>query len=222
MKLHLVSVLVLMLRGRMRVDVGRSPFRRWAVPVVYTVSVVVWVWRRRAVARDAALLPGEHVRLSPAPVFVSDTRAPASPSAEEAVTSADETAALADEPTPATVEGEAVEDTTSERTSDAVEGATSVEASDAEEEPAAPNTPDDLTVIEGIGPRINEVLHAAGVVTLAQLADADPDHLRQILRDANLNLADPETWPAQARYAAEGDMDGLAAYTSTLRGGRAE
>jgi predicted flap endonuclease-1-like 5' DNA nuclease len=235
MMFHLWSVLVLVLRGRMRFVIRRAPGRRWAVPVAYTVGVVVWVWRRRAGMRDATLLPGEHVRLNPAPVFASDTGAPAS-SAGETPTSADATAALAGEPAPAEVEPVAADPVSGEAGDTALEAeasAPSTDAGDAEtaaapedagdaSESSASAAPEDLTVIEGIGPRINEVLHAAGVLTMAHLADAEPDQLRQILRDANLNLADPQTWPEQARYAAAGDMDGLAAFTSRLRGGRAE
>ena len=43
----------------------------------------------------------------------------------------------------------------------------------------------------------------------------------EILRAANLRrLADPATWPEQARYAAAGDWDGLKQFQATLKGGR--
>lgn len=63
---------------------------------------------------------------------------------------------------------------------------------------------DDLTVIEGIGPKIAEVLQQAGISTFHQLSQEDPAHLRQILEDAGLRLSDPTTWPRQAALAASG------------------
>jgi predicted flap endonuclease-1-like 5' DNA nuclease len=88
---------------------------------------------------------------------------------------------------------------------------------------AIPVVPDDLTKIEGIGPKIAGVLNAAGITTFGQLAGADPEHLRQILGSADprlLRLADPATWPEQARLAAAGDWDALRALLATLKGGQ--
>jgi predicted flap endonuclease-1-like 5' DNA nuclease len=81
--------------------------------------------------------------------------------------------------------------------------------------------PDDLEIIEGIGPKIAAVLKAAGIVTFAQLAEADPAVLHKILQDANLRLADPSTWGDQARLAAAGDMEGLKQLQDSLTAGRA-
>ncbi len=81
-------------------------------------------------------------------------------------------------------------------------------------------TPDDLTRIEGIGPVISRRFHEAGIATFAQLAAADVDHLEQILSDAKLRLAKPATWPEQARLAAAGDWEALAALQAELKGGR--
>ena len=81
--------------------------------------------------------------------------------------------------------------------------------------------PDDLKIIEGIGPKISSLLNAAGITTFAQLAGADVGRLRRILADANLTrLADPGTWPEQAALAARGDWDALKALTENLKGGR--
>ena len=95
------------------------------------------------------------------------------------------------------------------------------------EEPAArgplPGAADDLKLIEGIGPKIASVLQEAGVGTFAALAAADADRLQAILREADprlLRLADPATWPEQARLAAAGEWDALTEFQSTLRGGR--
>ncbi|MFC2023546.1 hypothetical protein ACFLT5_02280 [Chloroflexota bacterium] len=83
--------------------------------------------------------------------------------------------------------------------------------------------PDDLKRIEGIGPKISAVLQAAGVSTYAQLASTDIATLEQILEEESprlLRLANPGTWPAQAKLAEAGDWDGLKAFTGTLRAGR--
>ena len=86
--------------------------------------------------------------------------------------------------------------------------------------PPAPKTPDDLTLIEGIGPKISSVMQAAGINSFNQMAAANPDRLRQILHDADLRLADPTTWPEQARLAAAGDTNGLKVLQDKLKGGR--
>jgi predicted flap endonuclease-1-like 5' DNA nuclease len=93
----------------------------------------------------------------------------------------------------------------------------------APEPPAVAFSPDNLIVIEGIGPKIAAVLNAAGIQTFAQLAGTDPEKIRKILFDSDPRLArlgDPTTWPAQAKLAADGDMAGLQALQDSLRGGR--
>ena len=79
---------------------------------------------------------------------------------------------------------------------------------------------DDLKVIEGIGPRFESVLKAAGVRTFADLAELRPGRIETILREAGGRMADPATWPAQARLAAEGNWQELSAMQSMLKGGR--
>jgi len=95
------------------------------------------------------------------------------------------------------------------------------------EEPAAraplSGAADDLKLIEGIGPKIASVLQEAGIGTFAALAATDANRLEAILQEADprlLRLADPATWPEQARLAAAGEWDALTDYQSTLRGGR--
>ena len=85
---------------------------------------------------------------------------------------------------------------------------------------AATPTSDDLTVLEGIGPKIAGLLKAAGITTFAQLAKTDVGELQGILREANLRIADPTTWPKQASLAAAGKWHELKAYTDQLKGGR--
>jgi large subunit ribosomal protein L17 len=85
---------------------------------------------------------------------------------------------------------------------------------------AAPDRPDDLVIIEGIGPKIASVLQAAGITTFDHLASAEVSRLEQILQAAGLRLADPQTWRDQARLAAAGKWDELTALQDSLKGGR--
>lgn len=85
---------------------------------------------------------------------------------------------------------------------------------------AEPQKPDDLTLIEGIGPKINAILQAAEVHTFAQLAALKPERITEILTAGGIRLADPASWPEQARLAAAGEMQRLKAYQDTLKGGR--
>ncbi len=82
--------------------------------------------------------------------------------------------------------------------------------------------PDDLKVIEGIGPKIEQLLYEAGIRTYAQLAATPPDRLREILEAAGprFRLADPTTWPEQAALAAAGRWDELSELQASLKGGR--
>ncbi|HEY9078244.1 MAG TPA: helix-hairpin-helix domain-containing protein [Anaerolineaceae bacterium] len=88
------------------------------------------------------------------------------------------------------------------------------------EAPPTPSVPDDLIIIEGIGPKISQVLANAGITTFAQLAEMEPAKISEILHSAGLRLADPTSWPKQAKLAAEGKMDELKAFQDTLKGGK--
>jgi hypothetical protein len=81
--------------------------------------------------------------------------------------------------------------------------------------------PDDLKRIEGIGPKISELLQSSGITTFAQLAAAEVGRLREVLKEAGLaGLADPATWPEQADLAAAGKWEALEALQGELKGGR--
>ncbi len=80
--------------------------------------------------------------------------------------------------------------------------------------------PDDLKLIEGIGPKIDALLKAAGISTFAQLAATDVSRLRELLGDGRFRIADPTTWPEQAGLAAEGKLDELKALQDRLNAGR--
>jgi predicted flap endonuclease-1-like 5' DNA nuclease len=80
----------------------------------------------------------------------------------------------------------------------------------------------ELHRIEGIGPRISEVLVAAGMKTFDQMAQATPEQLREILATAGnrFRLANPSTWPEQAALAAAGRWEELSTLKGRLKGGR--
>jgi predicted flap endonuclease-1-like 5' DNA nuclease len=82
--------------------------------------------------------------------------------------------------------------------------------------------PDELVALEGIGPKIDNLLRKAGITTFAELAGTDVQELRQILAAADLRLADPTTWPEQARLAAAGKWGELQALQDQLKAGRSE
>lgn len=83
--------------------------------------------------------------------------------------------------------------------------------------------PDDLTRIEGIGPKISLLLQEAGLQTFAQLAAASPEQIAAILEAAGprYKLADPTSWPDQAALAAAGSWEALERMQLSLQGGRA-
>ena len=79
---------------------------------------------------------------------------------------------------------------------------------------------DDLTLIEGIGPKVAKVLGEEGILTFSQLAQSNSDDIQKILNEAGLKMMDATSWPAQAKLAADDDMDGLKKMQDKLSGGR--
>lgn len=81
--------------------------------------------------------------------------------------------------------------------------------------------PDDLKIVEGIGPKIAEHLNAGGFNTWSELAAADTDKIKEILTAAGprYQMHNPSTWPKQANLAATGQWDELKKYQDILEGG---
>jgi len=75
---------------------------------------------------------------------------------------------------------------------------------------------DDLKVIEGIGPRVEEVLRAADVDSFERLASLRPGRIETILREAGGKMANPRSWPQQAALAAAGRWDDLRSLQARL------
>ncbi|WP_339655627.1 30S ribosomal protein S2 [uncultured Maribacter sp.] len=107
---------------------------------------------------------------------------------------------------------------------------------EATEKPAAPKTEakpepvatkkakveaDDLTKVEGIGPKAAEALVAAGIVTYADLSKGDAEKIKEILTEASSRMAhlDPTSWPKQAKMAADGKWDELKEWQDNTKGG---
>lgn len=80
---------------------------------------------------------------------------------------------------------------------------------------------DDFTAIEGIGPKISELIHADGIQTFTQLSDTEPAHIQKILDQAgsNFQMANPGTWPDQANLAASNRWSALKTLQDILDGG---
>ncbi len=82
---------------------------------------------------------------------------------------------------------------------------------------------DDLKIVEGIGPKIEALLNAAGIDSWVKLANTEVGRLQSILDHAgpNYKLADPQTWPTQAQLADQGRWDELRELQDQLQGGKA-
>ncbi len=88
--------------------------------------------------------------------------------------------------------------------------------------PVATGEPDDLSKVEGIGPKINELLQSNGITTFQQLADASVESVKEILvaKGGTYKTKDPGTWGQQAQLAADGKWDELKELQDRLDGGR--
>ncbi|MCA0131134.1 50S ribosomal protein L21 [Winogradskyella alexanderae] len=79
---------------------------------------------------------------------------------------------------------------------------------------------DDLKKIEGIGPKIASTLVEGGIATFVDLAKAKPEDISEIIAGVRGNHV-TDTWPQQAKLAADGKWDELKALQDKLDGGKA-
>jgi hypothetical protein len=79
---------------------------------------------------------------------------------------------------------------------------------------------DDLTILEGIGPKVEKILNDAGYLSFADLAKAKTAEVDKVLDAAGLQMMDSAGWIEQAQLASKGDMKGLAKLQEELKGGR--
>lgn len=80
---------------------------------------------------------------------------------------------------------------------------------------------DDLTIIEGIGPKINALFNENGIKTFVELAGQSVPQLRATLDKggARYRMANPSTWAKQARLASVNKWAELKKLQDELSGG---
>jgi predicted flap endonuclease-1-like 5' DNA nuclease len=80
----------------------------------------------------------------------------------------------------------------------------------------------DLKIIEGIGPKIEELFHNAGINTWKALSETSVEKCQQILDEAGdrFKIHSPATWPSQAETAYQGLWKVLKWWQDDMIGGR--
>jgi len=80
----------------------------------------------------------------------------------------------------------------------------------------------DLTIIEGIGPKIAELFHNKGINTWKTLSECNVEQCQSILDEGGerFKIHNPGTWPEQAKMAYEGHWKKLFDWQEELDGGR--
>lgn len=81
---------------------------------------------------------------------------------------------------------------------------------------------DDLKIVEGIGPKIEELFHVAGIKTWKALGSTSVEKCQQILNAAGerYSIHNPGTWPKQSQMAYEGKWSELKSWQDSLDGGK--
>jgi predicted flap endonuclease-1-like 5' DNA nuclease len=82
--------------------------------------------------------------------------------------------------------------------------------------------PDDLKLIEGVGPKIEEILNKEGIHTYEQLSETSIIRLAGILKKAGprFQIHDPSSWPKQAIMARDKNWEALDQLKTQLISGR--
>lgn len=81
----------------------------------------------------------------------------------------------------------------------------------------------DLKIVEGIGPKISEILINRGIKTWKSLSETPSGLIKEyLLTDGGprYRIHFPETWPEQAKLAHEGQWQELKAFQEKLLGGK--
>ncbi len=81
---------------------------------------------------------------------------------------------------------------------------------------------DDLKKIEGVGPKIEQLLNGGGIRTYKEVINSTPQAIKSILIAAGPTYAvhNPSTWGEQACLAAQGKWDELKKLQEELKGGK--
>lgn len=148
-----------------------------------------WIWRARADTDGVIAAP----YIPPAPPeeeLIEETPVETSPA--DAAPDTVQAAAPSEEPPEAEPEAEAPPEPAA--------ASPFLDAPDGE--------PDDLTRIKGVGPKLNDMLHAIGVYHFAQIAGWNADEITEV--DARLEAfqgrIERDRWAEQAGYLADDDM----------------
>lgn len=80
----------------------------------------------------------------------------------------------------------------------------------------------DLTIVEGIGPKIQELFHNHGINTWKELSEAAIETCQRVLDNGGdrFKIHNPGTWPEQAKMAYEGKWKALLKWQDELDGGK--
>jgi len=87
---------------------------------------------------------------------------------------------------------------------------------------AEPARKDDLKIVEGIGPKIEQLLYAERIYTWDDLSKTEVSFIQAILDKAgpNYKVHNPESWPFQAKLAVENKWDELKKWQDEHDSGR--
>ncbi|GAA4298978.1 hypothetical protein [Aestuariibaculum suncheonense] len=81
----------------------------------------------------------------------------------------------------------------------------------------------DLTKVEGVGPKIEGLLNKKGIISYRQLSNTSKKFLEDMLVEAGpafiTHRGMTNTWPAQAKLAELGEWDELKKWQDVLKGG---
>ena len=81
---------------------------------------------------------------------------------------------------------------------------------------------DDLKIVEGIGPKIEELYHDAGINTWKQLSETPESKSQEILDNGGerFKIHNPSTWAKQAEMCYLGQWSKLKGWQDSLDGGK--
>lgn len=88
--------------------------------------------------------------------------------------------------------------------------------------PTHPKKIDNLKLIEGIGPKIEELLNEHDIFSFEDLYESDTEKLEKILgkEGTKYHMHNPKTWPDQAHLALQGKWAELKEYQDILTAGK--
>ncbi len=81
---------------------------------------------------------------------------------------------------------------------------------------------DDLKIVEGIGPKIEQLFHSSGINTWKSLSEVSVSKCQEILDAAGdrYRIHDPSSWPMQAKMAYQGKWKVLVKWQDDHKAGK--